>query len=65
MGDFLQCFEDLNTSCDFKKNEFILKQFFRAKDPAKRREIEVIAPTDRISDQDDTHIKIPVELKSA
>jgi len=65
VGDFLQCFEDLNTSCDFKKNEFVLKQFFRAKDPAKRREIEVIAPTDRISDQDDTHIKIPVELKTA
>jgi len=65
VGDFLYSFDDLNTSCNFKKNEYILKQFFRSKDPAKRRVIEVIAPTDRISSEDEIYMKMPVELKTA
>lgn len=46
--NFLEFFDDLNKSIDFKKNEFILKHFFQPKDPAKRREIEVIANPDTI-----------------
>jgi len=38
---FLSLFEDLNTSCDFKKNEFILKHFFQASDPALRTPVSV------------------------
>lgn len=45
---FLDFFDDLNKSVDFKKNEFILKHFFQPKDPSKRREIEVIADPENI-----------------
>ena len=38
---FLSMFDDLNKSCDFKKNEFILKHFFQASDPALRTPISV------------------------
>jgi len=38
---FLSLFDDLNTSCDFKKNEFILKHFFQASDPSLRKPITV------------------------
>lgn len=40
---FLDYFDDLNKSVDFKKNEFILKHFFQSKDPTKRKEINIIA----------------------
>lgn len=40
-GAFTDLFEDLNKSCDHLKNEFILKHFFRAKDPEKRKPIEL------------------------
>lgn len=48
--NFLDFFDDLNKSVDFKKNEFILKQFFQSSDPALRREIDIISPTERITD---------------
>jgi hypothetical protein len=58
----LDCFDDLNKSKDFKKNEFILKHFFRSKDPSKRREIDVITGgSDRISGEG--MVKIPVDTK--
>ena len=38
---FLSLFDDLNTSCDFKKNEFILKHFFQASDKSLRKPITV------------------------
>lgn len=38
---FLSLFDDLNTSCDFKKNEYILKHFFVASDPSLRKPISV------------------------
>ena len=38
---FLDNFEDLNTSIDYKKNEFCLKCFFRADDPTKRTDIDL------------------------
>jgi hypothetical protein len=62
VGEFLDCFDDLNKSKDFKKNEFILKHFFRSKDPSKRREIDVITGgSDRISGEG--MVKIPVDTK--
>jgi uncharacterized protein YrzB (UPF0473 family) len=62
---FLDLFEDLDKSADFKKNEYILKHFFRSKDESKRREIEVFANSDTIDGEDDTGIRIPAELKYA
>lgn len=40
-GAFTEMFEDLDKSCDHLKNEFILKHFFRAKDPKKRTPVEM------------------------
>ena len=65
VAQFLDFFDDLNTSADFKKNEFILKHFFQSKDPAKRREIDVFTDIDSIDGEDDTGVKIPAELKMA
>ena len=39
---FLSFFDDLNDSVNFKKNEYILKQFFQPQDPKLRKEIDVI-----------------------
>jgi hypothetical protein len=38
---FLSFFDDLNKQVDFKKNEYILKQFFQSADPKLRRDIDV------------------------
>jgi hypothetical protein len=65
VAHFLDLFDDLNTSADFKKNEFILKHFFQSKDPAKRREIDVFTDINSIDGEDDTGVKIPAELKMA
>lgn len=46
--NFLEFFDDLNKSQDFKKNEYILKMFFQSKDPSKRKEIEIIADPETI-----------------
>jgi hypothetical protein len=40
---FLDFFDDLNKTVDFKKNEYMLKHFFQPKDPKLRKAIEVIA----------------------
>ena len=40
-GAFTELFDDLNKSCDHLKNEFILHHFFRAKDPKKRKPVEL------------------------
>jgi hypothetical protein len=48
--DFLDMFDDLNKSVDFKKNEYILKHFFQSGDPSLRREIDIISPTENITD---------------
>jgi hypothetical protein len=47
---FLELFEDLNKSVDFKKNEYILKMFFQPEDPKLRKPIEVISDPDNITD---------------
>jgi hypothetical protein len=58
---FLELFEDLNKSTDFKKNEYILKMFFRSEDPALRKEIDVISNEDVAGEIDG--FKIPVDVK--
>lgn len=64
---FLEMFDDLNKSVDFKKNEYILKHFFRSEDPSLRKTIEVIKPTDSISSEDEKGgidaFKLPVDIK--
>jgi hypothetical protein len=40
-GFYTDLFEDLNHSCEHLKNEWILKHFFRAKDPSKRKPVEI------------------------
>jgi hypothetical protein len=65
VSDFLELFNDLNVKNDYKYNEFVLKHFFRSADPAKRRAIEVITGgTEHISSENDSGVKIPVEVKT-
>lgn len=40
-GFFTDLFEDLNHSTEHLKNEWILKHFFRSKDPEKRKPVEI------------------------
>ena len=67
VGQFLEFFDDLNVEVDFKKNEFILKQFFQSADPALRKQIDVIKPIDSISKESEKGgidmFKIPVNVK--
>jgi hypothetical protein len=65
---FMDMFDDLNKSIDFKKNEYILKHFFRSEDPSLRKEIDVISSEDEKGGidafkNDPNMIKIPVETK--
>ena len=66
--NFLEYFDDLNKSVDFKKNEFILKQFFQPKDPSKRKAIEVIAdPTTIDTDNNGERVdmmRIPIQINT-
>jgi hypothetical protein len=56
---FLSFFDDLNKSADFKKNEYILKQFFQPKDPKLRKEIDVFGDgIDRIVEKDNKRIDL-------
>jgi hypothetical protein len=50
--NFMNIFDDLNKSVDWKKNEYLLKMFFQSKDKAKRNDISVIADTNDIMEQD-------------
>ena len=69
--EFLEIFDDLNTSVDWKKNEYLLKLFFQSEDPSKRKDIDVIKPThddyERILKEDSGGgidlMKVPVEMK--
>ena len=51
VADFLDYFDDLNKSIDWKKNEYILKHFFQSADPKMRKEIDIIKPIDSISSE--------------
>lgn len=65
--NFLEFFDDLNKSIDFKKNEYILKLFFQPKDPTKRKEIDVIADSETIDTDVNGYrpdiMAMPVEIK--
>lgn len=66
VNSFMDMFDDLNKSCDFKKNEYILKHFFRSEDPSLRKEIDVITSADELGGIDafkNNMMKIPVETK--
>lgn len=51
--DFLEMFDDLNKSIDWKKNEYILKHFFLAEDPSKQIKPDVMKDYDRIVNEDE------------
>ena len=65
--EFISMFDDLNTSVDFKKNEYVLKHFFRSSEPSLRNSIDVIKPIDSITSEDTKGgfdgFKVPVDIK--
>jgi len=69
--EFLDIFDDLNTSVDWKKNEYLLKMFFQSEDPTKRKDIDVHSQThddyERILNEDEKGgidlMKIPIDTK--
>jgi hypothetical protein len=67
VGMFLNYFDDLNKSIDWKKNEYILKLFFQSSDPTLRKEIDVISHPEHITQADTGKgidiLKIPVSTK--
>lgn len=70
IDEFLEMFDDLNKSIDWKKNEYILKLFFQAKDKNKRKDIDVLNYShddyERIINEDEGGgidlMKIPVDI---
>jgi hypothetical protein len=70
VDNFLDMFDDLNTSIDWKKNEYILKMFFQSEDPTKRKPIDVLPDShdfyDKILNEDEKGnpdlMRIPVQL---
>ena len=42
---FIDLFDDLNESIDWKKNEYILKMFFQSNDKTKRKPVDVLSQT--------------------
>ena len=62
-GRFLEMFDDLNKSVDFKKNEYILKHFFQPKDPKLRKAIDVSTnPEEIVSGEGTDMMKIPIGI---
>lgn len=69
--EFLDIFDDLNTSVDWKKNEYLLKLFFQNEDPTKRKDIDVHSQThddyERILKEDTGGgidlMKVPIDMK--
>ncbi len=57
--EFLSLFEDLNESVDFKKNEYILKMFFQPEDASKRKPIDIVSDSDRITGGCGDQIEVP------
>lgn len=70
VDDFMDMFDDLNHSIDWKKNEYILKHFFLSEDPTKRKEVDVLSQDhsfyDKILNEDEKGgkdiMKIPVDI---
>ena len=71
VDNFMDMFDDLNHSIDWKKNEYILKMFFQSEDPTKNKEIDVLSQKhedyERILNEDTGNgidlMKIPVDVK--
>jgi hypothetical protein len=71
VDNFMDLFDDLNKSIDWKKNEYILHHFFLAEDPTKRRKVDNLSQThdfyDKILNEDEKGgkdlMKIPVDVK--
>jgi hypothetical protein len=69
--EFLDIFDDLNTSVDWKKNEYLLKHFFQSEDLTKRKDIDVHSHThddyERILTEDSGGgidlMKVPIDMK--
>ena len=61
--DFLEMFDDLNKSVDFKKNEYVLKHFFRSSDPAKRIPVDIDEITEHDTGKGLDAFKIPIDVK--
>ena len=69
--EFLDIFDDLNVSVDWKKNEYLLKMFFQSEDSSKRQKIDVHSQDhgfyEKILDEDEKGgkdlMRIPVETK--
>jgi len=59
---FLGLFDDLNESIDWKKNEYILKHFFRSSDPKLRKSVDVRTIVEPDRERPDI-TKIPVSVK--
>lgn len=70
VDEFMDMFDDLNKSIDWKKNEYLLKQFFLSEDPNKRMNTDVLNQThsdyDRILKEDEKGgadlMKLPVDV---
>jgi len=68
---FMDMFDDLNHSVDWKKNEYILKHFFLSEDPKQRKEVDVLSQDhsfyDKILEEDEKGgrdiMKLPVDIK--
>ena len=61
VDQFLQMFDDLNTSTNYKKNEYILKHFFRSSDAAIR--VPVSIEEEAHAKGFDNGLKIPVDVR--
>ena len=72
VDDFMDMFDDLNHSIDWKKNEYILHHFFLSEDPSRRKDVDVLSQThddyDRILNEDEKGgrdiMRLPVEVKT-
>lgn len=71
VDDFMDMFDDLNHSIDWKKNEYILHHFFQSEDPSKRKPIDNLSQDhsfyDKILNETEKGgvdiMKLPVEVK--
>jgi hypothetical protein len=64
VSGFLDCFDDLNKSIDWKKNEYILKHFFRSEKEEMRLPVDVedITADDTPGGKDLTKISVGVNM---
>lgn len=71
VDNFMDMFDDLNKSIDWKKNEYMLKMFFQSEDPSKRKPVDVLSQThddyNRILSEDEKGgidmMRLPVDIK--